>query len=55
MKTKNNPVSGPTSAAGLVRYFDISGGGVEITPKMVMLFTIAFIVFEALLKIAENM
>jgi preprotein translocase subunit Sec61beta len=46
MKLKNQPVKGPTSAAGLVRYFDISGGGVEITPEMVFGFASFFILAE---------
>ena len=49
MKIKQDAVAGPTSSAGLVRYFDISGGGVEITPELVLGASIFFIVAEAIL------
>ncbi|MCD6414178.1 MAG: preprotein translocase subunit Sec61beta [Candidatus Diapherotrites archaeon] len=52
MKIKSNPVQGPTSAAGLVRYFDTSGGGIEITPEMVAWFSVFFIVAEIVILIA---
>ena len=44
--SKQQQVQAPTSAAGLVRYFDISGGGVEITPEMVAAVAVGFIVIE---------
>lgn len=52
MKLKTSPVKGPTSAAGLVRYFDTSGGGIEISPEIVLWFSIFFIVAEIILLIA---
>lgn len=33
---KSEPVQGPSSAAGLVQYFDTSGGGIQISPQMVL-------------------
>lgn len=51
MKLKKSPVTGPTSAAGLVRYFDISGGGIEITPEMVLWFSVFFILAEIVLLV----
>jgi len=49
MRIKQDAVAGPTSSAGMVRYFDISGGGVEITPELVLGISIFFIVVEAIL------
>ncbi len=40
---------GPVSAAGLVRYFDVSGGGIEIGPEVVVGF--AFLVIILVLVI----
>ena len=50
MKLKQSAVAGPTSSAGLVRYFDISGGGVEITPELVLGVAVFFLVAEAILR-----
>ncbi|MCD4740845.1 preprotein translocase subunit Sec61beta [archaeon] len=52
MKTKNDPVKGPQSAAGLVRYFDTSGGGIEITPEIVVGFALFVIIAELVIWIA---
>ena len=49
MKTKSDPVSGPMSGAGLVRYFDTDGGGLEITPEIVLGVAVFFLVAEALM------
>lgn len=49
MKIKQDAVAGPTSSAGLVRYFDTSGGGLEITPELVLGISVFFIVAEAIL------
>jgi preprotein translocase subunit Sec61beta len=43
---KSAPVQGPSGAAGLVRYFDISGGGFEVTPEIVFGISIFFIAAE---------
>ena len=51
MKMKTDSVSGPTSSAGLVRYFDISGGGVEISPEMVVGVAVFFLAAEVVLWI----
>ena len=48
MKVTQGPsVSGPMSSAGLVRYFDTSGGGLQITPEFVVGLAALFIVAEA--------
>jgi preprotein translocase subunit Sec61beta len=44
--TKGEGVSGPSSSAGLVRYFDISGGGLEVTPEVILGLSVAFILAE---------
>ncbi len=47
MKMVKGPdASGPTSSAGLVRYFDISGGGIQITPELVLGICVIFIAAE---------
>jgi len=46
MKVKSSPVQGPAGSAGLTRFFDISGGGVQITPEMVIGLAVAFIGLE---------
>ncbi len=47
MKLDKGPaVQGPSGAAGLVRYFDISGGGFEITPELVFGLSVMFIAAE---------
>jgi preprotein translocase subunit Sec61beta len=51
MKLKRNPAAGPTSSAGLVRYFDVSAGGVEITPELVVGLSVFFIALEIALSI----
>ena len=52
MKTKSDPVKGPQSAAGLVRYFDISGGGLQISPEMVLGFAVFVIAAEIVIWLA---
>ena len=49
MKLKQSPVSGPTSSAGLVRYFDTSGAGIKITPELVLGLSVVFIAAELLI------
>ena len=41
--TKGPSVSGPSSAAGLVRYFDTKGDGIQITPELVLGLSVLFI------------
>ncbi len=41
--------TGPVSAAGLVRYFDVSGGGIEVKPETVVIGAVLFIVVIAIL------
>lgn len=45
-RTKKNESQGPMQSAGLVQYFDISGGGIEVTPQMVLAFVGLFIAVE---------
>jgi|YelNatPaOPRAMG01_1025707.scaffolds.fasta_scaffold774090_1 preprotein translocase subunit Sec61beta len=42
----------PPTGAGLIRYFQEEGSGVKISPKSVIVFTAAVIVFVILLHIA---
>jgi preprotein translocase subunit Sec61beta len=46
MKITSEPVQGPSSAAGLVRYWDTSGGGIQITPELVLGISAFFILAE---------
>lgn len=41
---------GPPAGAGLIRYFTEEGEGIKIPPKAVIYFSIAFIIFEILLR-----
>ncbi|MCK4327904.1 MAG: preprotein translocase subunit Sec61beta [Candidatus Diapherotrites archaeon] len=51
MKVSQGPaVSGPMSSAGLVRYFDTSGGGLQITPELVLGLAMFFLITEALIS-----
>jgi len=47
---KGEPVSGPTSSAGLVRYFDVSGNGIQVTPEVIVGLAVVFIVAEVVIK-----
>jgi preprotein translocase subunit Sec61beta len=40
----------PPTGAGLIRYFKEESGGVKISPKGVMYFTIGVIIFEIFLR-----
>ncbi|MCD6522455.1 MAG: preprotein translocase subunit Sec61beta [Candidatus Diapherotrites archaeon] len=46
MRVKSDKVQAPMSAAGLVRYFDISGGGVSVPPEYIAIVAAVFIVAE---------
>lgn len=39
----------PASGAGLIRYFREEGHGMKISPRSVLIFTIAVILFEILI------
>ncbi|MDI6884039.1 MAG: preprotein translocase subunit Sec61beta [Hadesarchaea archaeon] len=41
----------PPTGAGLIRYFQEEGHGVKISPKSVLIFTIAIIILEIFLHI----
>ena len=40
----------PPTGAGLIRYFKEEGHGIKISPKSVVIFTIAVIIFEIFLR-----
>ena len=40
----------PPTGAGLIRYFSEEAHGIKISPKSVMYFTIALIIFEVVLR-----
>lgn len=44
-------VQTPMSSAGIMRFFDVSGGGQKIKPMVVIGASIAFIVIELFLKV----
>jgi len=48
---KTEPVSGPMSSAGLMRFFDVTGGGPKIGPMVVVGACIGFILFELILNV----
>ncbi len=41
----------PATGAGLIRYFKEEGHGIKISPKSVLIFTFAIIIFEIFLRI----
>lgn len=43
---KSEPISTPMSSAGIMRFFDVSGGGPKISPMVVVGAAIAFLVLE---------
>mgnify|MGYP003935553765 CR=1 FL=1 len=47
---KQTPVSGPMSSAGIMRFFDVSGGGPKISPMLVVGTCVAFLVLELILN-----
>ncbi len=47
----SEPISGPMSSAGIMRFFDVSGGGPKIPPMVIMGFCIGFIAFEVVANI----
>lgn len=40
----------PATGAGLIRYFKEEGHGIKVSPKSVVYFTIAVIIFEVILR-----
>ncbi len=44
----SEPVSGPMSSAGIMRFFDVSGGGPKISPMVVMGICLGLIVIEVI-------
>ncbi len=48
---KSEPVAGPMSSAGIMRFFDISGGGPKISPMVVVGAAIGFLVIELIANI----
>lgn len=47
----STPVNAPPSSAGLMRFFDISGGGPKIAPAVVVAAAATFIVLEVLINV----
>ncbi len=43
-------VQGPVSSAGLMRYFDVSGGGIEVKPETVVIFAVGFILLVVIVN-----
>ena len=48
---KTEPASSPMSSAGLMRFFDVTGGGPKISPMVVVGACIGFILFELIVNI----
>ena len=43
--------SGLAGGAGLIRYFDVDEGGPKVDPKLIVGFTVAFILLEIMSKV----
>ena len=48
---KSEPVSGPMSSAGIMRFFDVSGGGPKISPMVVVGVCVGFIILELIVSV----
>ncbi|RLG21382.1 hypothetical protein DRN74_02355 [Candidatus Micrarchaeota archaeon] len=48
---KTTPVSGPMSSAGIMRFFDVSGGGPKISPTVVFGASLAFVIIVGVLSL----
>lgn len=48
---ESDPVTGPMSSAGIMRFFDISGGGPKISPQVVAGAAIGVILIELIANI----
>ena len=47
--TKGTAGTGPSSAIGIMRFFDVDTGGPKMTPEFILIITGAFIVVELVL------
>lgn len=47
----SEPVGGPVSSAGILRFFDVSGGGPKISPKVIVGVCVGFILFEIIANV----
>jgi len=47
---KEDPVQTPMSGAGIMRFFDVNGGGPKVSPMVIVGIAVAFIVIELLLN-----
>ncbi len=48
---RDTPSSGPSSTAGLMRFFDVSGGGPQISPQTVIGASIALIAIVLIISV----
>lgn len=49
---KSEPVGGgPMSSAGIMRFFNVTGGGPKISPMVVVGICVGFIVFEIIMHL----
>ena len=48
---KRRSVGGPVSSAGIMQFFDVSGGGLKLKPKLVLGIIVAFILVEIIYNI----
>ena len=49
----DNRISTPSSAAGIVRFYDINSSNVQIEPKLVVAFAVAVIAIEIIARILK--
>lgn len=47
----NEPIGGPAASAGILRFFDVSGGGPKISPRVIVGACVGFILFELIANI----
>lgn len=51
MTIKREKIQGPVSGAGILRFFDVAGGGKRIPVRVVVGGVIAFLIFEIVLNV----
>jgi preprotein translocase subunit Sec61beta len=47
----SEPISGPMSSAGIMRFFDVSGGGPKVSPVVIIGACVGFIVLELIANV----
>lgn len=44
-------ISTPTSSAGIIRFYDVNSSNIQVDPRLVVGFAVAFLVLEIMLQL----